>query len=209
MINKKPRKKTVVISCVVGGFVIVSVVCGLALIGGDPKIPDASRLSADELDEYIRSGKIRELEPEQRREFFREAMESRTARQAEGYFNTPADMRDVYLDEVIDSMQSRREEFSQMREMFGPDRGGEGMFDPNEFGGRRGGGQGGRFGPRGGRGGEGRREEAGDGRRRGDRQNRRAPSLERRRARQESISPIVRAQTREFRRALRRRMQGR
>ena len=189
MINKISRKKTVVILCVVGGFVIVSVVCGLALIGRDSKVPDASRLSADQLDEYIRSGRIMELEPEQRRDFFREAMESRTARQAEGYFNTPADMRDVYLDEVIDSMQSRREEFSQMRE----------MLDPNEFGSRRGGG--GRFGPMGGRGGEGRGER--------DRQNRGGPSQERRRARQESVSPITRAQTREFRRALRRRMSGR
>lgn len=183
---------------------IVSVACGWALIGRGSKVPDASRLSADQLDEYIQSGKIGELEPGERRAFFREAMESRTARQAESYFNTPVDMRAVYLDEVIASMQSRREEMFQLREMFG-----SGMNDPNESGSRSRGREDGQRRWRRGEESQGRGGQAGEGRRGQGGQNRRAPSLERRRARQERISPIVRAQTREFRRALRRQMSGR
>jgi hypothetical protein len=119
---------------------------------------------------------------------------------AKEYFELPVEERVVYLDKVIDEMQSRRSEFRARRREFGGRR--EGRGERRREGEGRGERARFRRDGRDGRGGQGRpRWRAG---RRGRRW-----SPERRRARREFVDPRTRAIRAKFRKALRRRMRER
>jgi hypothetical protein len=66
--------------------------------------PDPAKMSSEQIQTYMQSPDFNNMPREQRREFFGKVMDSRV----QGYFNTPAQDRDKYLDKIIDDMQNFR-----------------------------------------------------------------------------------------------------
>ncbi|MHC4623969.1 MAG: hypothetical protein ACYS4W_08715 [Planctomycetota bacterium] len=193
-------RRLIVIACVG----VVAAVSGLIIwlvVGGGAAGPDFREKKPEEIREYLRSEAFRNMDREARWGVARRAMEQMMTSRARAYFELPVEERVVYIDKVIDEMESRRREFRSRRREFGgrrESRGerrreGEGRVERARLG---------RDG-RGGRDGQG-RPRWGGGRRRG---RRRSP--ERRRARSEFIDAETRAIRAKFREALRRRMRER
>jgi hypothetical protein len=188
---------------VIGCVAVVAVVTGLIIWlvgGGRPSGPDFREKQPEEIREYLRSEEFRNMDREARRGIARRAMEQMMTSRAREYVEMPVEERVVYLDKVIDEMQSRRREFeSRRREFVGRREGrgerrreGEGRVERARF-------------SRDGRGG---RDGQGRPRWRGGRRGRRR-SPERRRRRSEFVDAETRAIRSKFREALRQRMRER
>jgi hypothetical protein len=184
----KVKRKTIII-VLAAGF-SVAAVSTVWLAARQPSVPDFSDKKLDEIADYLRSDEFREMDRGTRRASIREAMGQMMASRAKEYCELPAQEQTAYLDEVIDSMQTRRREIEGRREDYESRR--------REFEARREQTQA--------------RSDAQDGgqRRRwqGRRRGRRR-SAERMRLRTEFIDPKVRAQRAKFREALRERMRER
>ncbi|MHC4617433.1 MAG: hypothetical protein ACYTEQ_06735 [Planctomycetota bacterium] len=191
---------------VIGSVVVVAVVTGLIVwlaVGRRPAGPDFREKKPEEIREYLRSEAFRNMDREARRGIARRAMEQMMTGRARAYFELPVEERVVYLDKIIDEMESRRREFRSMRGEFR--RGRRGSEERRET--RGGQGERVRFrsaGPdgRGGRDGQGRPRWG-----RGRRGRWRSP--ERRRRRSEFVDAETRAIRAKFREALRQRMRER
>jgi len=95
------QNKWIIAACVV----IAAAVTGSAAYyfkhrGG----PDPAKMNSEQVRTYMESQDFNSLPREQRREFFTKVMDSRV----QGYFNTPVQDRDKYLDKIIDDMQNFR-----------------------------------------------------------------------------------------------------
>jgi hypothetical protein len=77
-------------------------------IGGGP---DPAKMSSEQIRTYVQSPDFNNMPRAQRRVFFEKVMDSRM----QGYFNTPLQERDNYLDKIIDDMQNFRPNFDRQR----------------------------------------------------------------------------------------------
>jgi len=190
------RKLIIIIS-----VAVVSVTTGaFFLFGGKGKgkTPNPRLQKPDEIRQYLRSEEFRNLDPNDRRAYARQAFMQMTTQRVEEYAKVPAEQRIAYLDKVIDEMQARREQFRTMRGQSGrrgdktrtanrqqQDR--QSKVNPQQ---------------------QDRPFRANRDSRRGGGSGRRG-SPARRRARSEYIDPKIRALRTEFRQALRKRMEQR
>lgn len=185
----KTNKKAVVIVLVVAAVCVAGGV-SVFFVGGEEnqksavgvKTPKPVEQSNEEITEYFQSEQFQALDPNDRRDYARQARRQMMANNMEGYFETPQEQRVAYLDEIIDSMQN-------WREMFRGQRGGRDRWR-------------GRDGERA----DGQRRQRGQGQRgrRG-----RGRNLERSRERAESRDPAQTAKRSAFRQAMRDRMNER
>jgi hypothetical protein len=90
--------------------------------------PDFAKMSPQQRREYFDSNEFRDSNEDKKREIreqMGEAMQARMEAQANEYFALSSDQKTVYLDKIIDEMQTRRAEFLA-RDANGPP-------DPNRF----------------------------------------------------------------------------
>lgn len=80
--------------------------------------PNPARQKPEQIAEYFRSDEFRNLDPNERRSYIREAMRQRMAQNVKEYCKLEPEERIAYLDKVIDTMQSRRREFGARRREF-------------------------------------------------------------------------------------------
>jgi hypothetical protein len=74
--------------------------------------PDPAKMDAEQIHTYMQSQDFNSLPRHQRRVFFEKVMNSRV----QGYFNTPVENRQAYLDKVIDEMQKIRQDNPHRRD---------------------------------------------------------------------------------------------
>lgn len=79
----------------------------------------------EQIFKYLRSEEFRNLDPNTRRSYARQAFGQIMTQRAKEYSELPPEKRTAYLDEVIDSMQSQRREFESRRAEFMRPRDGE------------------------------------------------------------------------------------
>ena len=154
-----------VVAAAVSSFAVYSITSG----------PNPAKQSTEEITEYVSSEKFQNLERDERHDYFRTAMNSRTNAHAAAYAKLPVEEKPAYLDKVIDEMGTQRQQFSQLRRS---------RRDPNATARRR--------------------EMGGDDEQR-QQQRRQMRSPEGQRARMESVSPEVRDFRRAIRQRMRQR----
>ncbi|MBW8002892.1 MAG: hypothetical protein FVQ80_12865 [Planctomycetes bacterium] len=118
----KTNKKMIVIViavaavCVAGGasvFFITPDKKHISAVG--VKTPKPAEQTNKEMTEFFQSEQFQSLDPNDRRDYARQAMRQMRNNNVEGYFETPENQRVAYLDEVIDSTPDWREMFRGQR----------------------------------------------------------------------------------------------
>jgi len=117
------RKLIIVISAVVISIVAGSVVWQVGRRQGKPA--DFSSQKPEQIEQYLRSDEFRNLAPNTRRAYARQAFRQMMTQRAKEYCELPPEKRTVYLDNIIDTMRARRREFESRRREFGPPRDGQ------------------------------------------------------------------------------------
>ncbi len=154
-----------------------------------PDAPDFRNKKSEQIIEYLKSDEFKNLDQGARRNTGRQALRQIMTTHAKEYCRLPPENQSEYLDNAIDTMQSRRREFEAIRgDMRNRDRGSD-RPEQRQFNSDT----------------QDRRQRRGRGS--GWRGRRRSP--ERMRARKEFVTPETRAQIRKFRQALRERMSRR
>jgi hypothetical protein len=77
-------------------------------------IPDFSKKTPEQVEQYMKSDQFQKLDREKRGEVMEQVMASR----AKQYYEISEDQRLAYMDKLIDMMQARREEFRNRRQEF-------------------------------------------------------------------------------------------
>jgi SNF2 family DNA or RNA helicase len=119
---KTNRKLIIIISAVLISLAAGSVVWHVARRA---KPFDATGKKPEQIFEYLQSDEFRNLDPNTRRDYARQAFGQMMTQRAKEYCELPPEKRTAYLDEVIDSMQSQRREFESRRTEFRRPRDGE------------------------------------------------------------------------------------
>lgn len=119
---KTNKKLIIIISAVLISLAAGSVVWHVARRA---KPFDATGKKPEQIFEYLQSDEFRNLDPNTRRDYARQAFGQMMTQRAKEYSELPPEKRTAYLDEVIDSMQSQRREFESRRAGFMRPRDGE------------------------------------------------------------------------------------
>jgi hypothetical protein len=108
------RNKWIITACVVIGVLAAGSAGYYFYFAGGP---DPANMTAQQIQTYMQSQDFNNMPRQERRVFFEKVMDSRV----QGYFKTPEQDREKYLDKIIDDMQNFRPNFDR------------GPRDPNAF----------------------------------------------------------------------------
>ncbi len=84
--------------------IITAVSAGYYFISSASAGPDPAKMSSEQVRTYVQSPDFNSMPRRERHEFFEKVMDARVT----GYFNTPQENREEYLDRIIDDMQKYR-----------------------------------------------------------------------------------------------------
>lgn len=111
---KTNKKIIIIISAVVISIAAGSVVWQVGRRQGKPA--DFAGQKREQIEQYLRSDEFRDLDPNTRRAYARQAFRRMTTQRAKEYCELSPQDRIAYLDNIIDTMQSRRREFGPPRD---------------------------------------------------------------------------------------------
>lgn len=124
------RKKRVIIIASVFIIAISAIGGSLLIFGGDepqdqqprrfrivndPNLPNPEKQKPQEIIAYIDSDKFKQLSSQQKMNYFHSSGRKVMEHQMNTYASLPQEEKNVYLDEIIDRMETMREDMTQFR----------------------------------------------------------------------------------------------